>query len=163
MAAAFLTPVSQRHSSPTGPSIPGQSLIKRKLVRALRQTSAGAGDCYCDTDRMSVPVVFTNPESLTTLSDAVNQTVRTLLFASDAGRNRIAYADHHKLIDTGRFFKSSGSFQARVQLNKSIPESYDRFQLALDKLSEQIVRRLLRRSPVYFALTWICSSSPRHF
>jgi hypothetical protein len=58
------------------------------------------------------------------------------------------YADHHKLIDTGRFFKSSGSFQSRVQLKKSIPASYDRFQIALDSLSEQIVRRLLRRSLV---------------
>ncbi|CRG83068.1 hypothetical protein PISL3812_00416 [Talaromyces islandicus] len=65
---------------------------------------------------MAVPNVFTNPESLTALSDTVNQT----------------------LIDTGRFFKSSGSFQSRVQLKKSIPASYDRFQIALDTLSEQI-------------------------
>jgi hypothetical protein len=81
--------------------------------------------------------------------------------ARDAGRH--LYADHHKLIDTGRFFKSSGSFQSRVQLKKSIPASYDRFQIALDSLSEQIVRRLLRRSLVDFALTCISSLLPRHF
>ncbi|OKL55862.1 hypothetical protein UA08_08888 [Talaromyces atroroseus] len=57
-----------------------------------------------------------NPDSLAVLTDAVNQT----------------------LIDTGRFFKSSGSLQSRTHLKTSIPASYQRFQIALDTLSEQI-------------------------
>ncbi|KAL1969293.1 hypothetical protein VTN77DRAFT_9485 [Rasamsonia byssochlamydoides] len=57
-----------------------------------------------------------NPESLAVLSDMVNQT----------------------LVDTGRFFRSSGSMQARAQLKAAIPAAYENFQLALDNLSEQI-------------------------
>lgn len=77
--AAFLAH-RPNHSRP-------ESLIKRSLVRALQQTSAGAGDHDRDTARMGVPSVFTNPESLTTLSDAVNQTVRIRFVARDPGRN----------------------------------------------------------------------------
>ncbi|KAH8704055.1 hypothetical protein BGW36DRAFT_370494 [Talaromyces proteolyticus] len=65
---------------------------------------------------MAESASFANPESLTVLSDAVNQT----------------------LIDTGRFFKTSGSIYSRAQLKTSIPASYERFQTALDNLSEQI-------------------------
>ncbi|EAW07643.1 uncharacterized protein ACLA_023570 [Aspergillus clavatus NRRL 1] len=38
----------------------------------------------------------------------------------------------------GRFFRAGGSMQARSRLKKSIPASHERFQTALDDLSEQI-------------------------
>ncbi|KUL86917.1 hypothetical protein ZTR_05334 [Talaromyces verruculosus] len=65
---------------------------------------------------MATPRSAATAESLAILSDAVNQT----------------------LIDTGSFFKSSGSLQSRAQLKASIPASYQRFQTALDTLTEQI-------------------------
>uniref|UniRef100_A0A093UUR9 Titin n=1 Tax=Talaromyces marneffei PM1 TaxID=1077442 RepID=A0A093UUR9_TALMA len=65
---------------------------------------------------MATPRSAATAESLAILSDAVNQT----------------------LIDTGRFFKSAGSLQSRAQLKASIPASYQRFQTALDTLTEQI-------------------------
>ncbi|EED14843.1 conserved hypothetical protein [Talaromyces stipitatus ATCC 10500] len=65
---------------------------------------------------MATPRSAATAESLATLADAVNQT----------------------LVDTGRFFKSSGSLQSRAQLKASIPASYQRFQTALDTLTEQI-------------------------
>lgn len=49
------------------------------------------------------------------------------------------HANTTQLIDTGRFFKSAGSLQSRAQLKASIPASYQRFQTALDTLTEQIV------------------------
>lgn len=65
---------------------------------------------------MATSRTFASSDSLAVLTDAVNQT----------------------LIDTGRFFKSSGALQTRSQLKSSIPISYQRFQTALDTLSEQI-------------------------
>ncbi|KAL1998278.1 hypothetical protein VTN02DRAFT_6489 [Thermoascus thermophilus] len=59
---------------------------------------------------------YSNPESLAVLSAMVNQT----------------------LIDTGRFFRSSGSMQSRTQLKRAIPSAHEQFQMALDSLSEQI-------------------------
>ncbi|GAD95086.1 hypothetical protein ANI_1_1896074 [Paecilomyces variotii No. 5] len=44
-----------------------------------------------------------------------------------------------KLIETGRFFRSSGSMQSRTQLKRAIPSAHEQFQNALDSLSEQIV------------------------
>jgi hypothetical protein len=43
------------------------------------------------------------------------------------------------LIETGRFFRSSGSLQSRMQLKKTLPTTYDEFQASLDTLSKQIV------------------------
>ncbi|KAK2755113.1 hypothetical protein FQN54_006642 [Arachnomyces sp. PD_36] len=57
-----------------------------------------------------------NPESLATLSAMVNQT----------------------LVETGRFFRSSGSVQSRNQLKRGLPSTHEQFQSALDSLSEQI-------------------------
>ncbi|KAJ9403979.1 hypothetical protein DTO045G8_8260 [Paecilomyces variotii] len=57
-----------------------------------------------------------NPESLAVLTAMVNQT----------------------LIETGRFFRSSGSMLSRTQLKRAIPPAHEQFQNALDNLSEQI-------------------------
>ncbi|EYE95451.1 uncharacterized protein EURHEDRAFT_500139 [Aspergillus ruber CBS 135680] len=59
---------------------------------------------------------YSDPESLATLAATVNQA----------------------LIETGRFFRSSGSIQSRAQLKRSIPAAHEQFQFALDDLSEQI-------------------------
>ncbi|OJZ88300.1 hypothetical protein ASPFODRAFT_205428 [Aspergillus luchuensis CBS 106.47] len=59
---------------------------------------------------------FSNPDSLDVLTSMVNQT----------------------LIETGRFFKTGGSMQSRAQLKRSIPTAHEKFQSALDSLSEQI-------------------------
>ncbi|GKZ28676.1 hypothetical protein AbraIFM66950_011112 [Aspergillus brasiliensis] len=59
---------------------------------------------------------FSNPDSLDVLTSMVNQT----------------------LIETGRFFKTGGSMQSRAQLKRSIPTAHEKFQSALDNLSEQI-------------------------
>ncbi|PGG99345.1 hypothetical protein AJ80_09383 [Polytolypa hystricis UAMH7299] len=59
----------------------------------------------------------TRDESLETLTAMVNQT----------------------LIETGRFFRASGSMQARVQLKRNLPATHEQFQSALDNLSEQIL------------------------
>jgi hypothetical protein len=75
-----------------------------------------------------------NHESLAVLSDMVNQTVQPHQILSFQ-----AYANSLKLVDTGRFFRSSGSMQSRAQLKAALPSAYDNFQLALDNLSEQIV------------------------
>jgi hypothetical protein len=44
-----------------------------------------------------------------------------------------------KLIETGRFFRSSGSMRSRARLRWAIPDAHERYQMALDDLSEQIV------------------------
>lgn len=77
-----------------------------------------------------------NPEALEVLSEAVNSTV--LLSPGDSKWEW--NADHTKLIDTGRFFRTSGSLPARTQLKASLPEAYDKFQTALDSLLQQVVR-----------------------
>ncbi|KAL4934701.1 uncharacterized protein BDV17DRAFT_249979 [Aspergillus undulatus] len=57
-----------------------------------------------------------NPDSLEVLTAMLNQT----------------------LIETGRFFRSEGSLQARAQLKRSLPVAQEQFNSALDNLSEQI-------------------------
>ncbi|KAI1931151.1 hypothetical protein LOZ65_001350 [Ophidiomyces ophidiicola] len=42
------------------------------------------------------------------------------------------------LIETGRFFRSSGSLQSRAQLKRNFPDVHEQYQSALDALSEQI-------------------------
>ncbi|OJD10740.1 hypothetical protein ACJ73_09711, partial [Blastomyces percursus] len=43
------------------------------------------------------------------------------------------------LIETGRFFRSSGStMRSRTQLKRTLPLAHEQFQQALDDLSEQI-------------------------
>ncbi|KAL2848026.1 hypothetical protein BJX68DRAFT_239303 [Aspergillus pseudodeflectus] len=59
---------------------------------------------------------LSNPDSLETLTATLNQT----------------------LIETGRFFRSQGSLQSRAQLKRTLPAAHDKFQFALDNLSEQI-------------------------
>jgi hypothetical protein len=60
---------------------------------------------------------YSNPESLAVLTAMVNQT----------------------LVEMGRFFRAGGSTQARARFKKTIPAAHERFQAALDDLSEQIV------------------------
>ncbi|KAL4790864.1 hypothetical protein BDV19DRAFT_371601 [Aspergillus venezuelensis] len=59
---------------------------------------------------------LSNPDSLEVLTSMLNQT----------------------LIETGRFFRSEGSLQARVQLKRNLPAAQEQFNSALDTLSEQI-------------------------
>ncbi|GFF58280.1 hypothetical protein IFM46972_11058 [Aspergillus udagawae] len=59
---------------------------------------------------------YSNPESLAVLTAMVNQT----------------------LVEMGRFFQAGGSTQARARFKKTIPAAHERFQAALDDLSEQI-------------------------
>ncbi|KAF4168308.1 hypothetical protein CNMCM6936_002764 [Aspergillus lentulus] len=59
---------------------------------------------------------YSNPESLAVLTAMVNQT----------------------LVEMGRFFRAGGSTQARARFKKTIPAAHERFQAALDDLSEQI-------------------------
>ncbi|KAK2813405.1 hypothetical protein FQN50_000721 [Emmonsiellopsis sp. PD_5] len=73
-------------------------------------------------------------ESLDTLTAMVNQT----------------------LIETGRFFRASGSVRSRAQLKKNIPAAHDQFQSALDNLSEQIVRPI---PPFLLIFSLLTSSS----
>jgi len=65
---------------------------------------------------MSSSQLLLNPEALRDLSKAVNET----------------------LIETGRFFRSSGSATAKAHLKRTIPDTHQQFQMALDSLSEQI-------------------------
>ncbi|KAL4951673.1 hypothetical protein BDW69DRAFT_169532 [Aspergillus filifer] len=59
---------------------------------------------------------LSNPDSLEVLTSMLNQT----------------------LIETGRFFRSEGSLQARAQLKRNLPAAQEQFNSALDTLSEQI-------------------------
>ncbi|KAL4945851.1 hypothetical protein BDV06DRAFT_183920 [Aspergillus oleicola] len=59
---------------------------------------------------------LSNPDSLEVLASMLNQT----------------------LIETGRFFRSEGSLQARAQLKRNLPAAQEQFNSALDTLSEQI-------------------------
>ncbi|KAI9369262.1 hypothetical protein BJX61DRAFT_163333 [Aspergillus egyptiacus] len=59
---------------------------------------------------------LSNPESLEVLTAMLNQT----------------------LIETGRFFRSEGSLQSKAQLKRALPPAHEKFQSALDDLSEQI-------------------------
>lgn len=51
----------------------------------------------------------------------------------------------------GRFFRAGGSTQARARFKKTIPAAHERFQAALDDLSEQIVC-IQRDFPAVFVL-----------
>ncbi|KAL4888713.1 hypothetical protein BDV59DRAFT_205834 [Aspergillus ambiguus] len=62
------------------------------------------------------PPVDADPASLNVLTETLNQT----------------------LIETGRFFRSGASASSKVQLKRSIPMAQEKFQSALDELSEQI-------------------------
>ncbi|KAL4964548.1 uncharacterized protein BDV14DRAFT_75881 [Aspergillus stella-maris] len=64
---------------------------------------------------MTSPILL-NPDSLEILTSMLNQT----------------------LIETGRFFRSEGSLQARAQLKRNLPAAQEQFNSALDTLSEQI-------------------------
>ncbi|OJI97316.1 hypothetical protein ASPVEDRAFT_36731 [Aspergillus versicolor CBS 583.65] len=59
---------------------------------------------------------LSNPDSLEVLTATLNQA----------------------LVETGRFFKSDGSLQARAQMKRNLPVAHEKFQSALDHLSEQI-------------------------
>lgn len=49
------------------------------------------------------------------------------------------HANLNQLVETGRFFKSDGSLQSRAQMKRNLPVAHEKFQSALDHLSEQIV------------------------
>ncbi|KAF9882722.1 hypothetical protein FE257_005496 [Aspergillus nanangensis] len=57
-----------------------------------------------------------HPEALNILTTTVNQT----------------------LVETGRFFRSGASTHSKAQLKRSIPIAHEKFQSALDELSQQI-------------------------